>query len=339
MPRKPNTRAIFGTIIAMLFILPLMPFTFTRNSESAGFSSADLSASINGFAYTKIVNISPATPAANYQIRVNLNVSFDYAACQADGDDVRFYDTTGAPLSFWTEKWMNGGNSTIWVLVPVAGTTSIKMAYGNATIGSGSNGVSTFPLFDDFSSGSINTTRWGIETDIYSTVTVSGGRALVQSLTPSPSGSFLRLGFSDQDCGHGVTNSLSSSKDVVSSVGDLVTYNGVTTTTTDLNEDQVWLLMDYRWISGTSVIFSENETVKATHTTNIPTTSIPVSFLARCNYFGPGTNYAAILRSNMLFATGYAFRTVTYIHHLNWGNAEPYAIIDWVLVRKTAAVE
>ncbi|MEX2717612.1 MAG: DUF2341 domain-containing protein, partial [Candidatus Sigynarchaeota archaeon] len=66
-----------------------------------------------------MVNISPATPVADYTIRLDLNATFNYAACQPDGDDIRFFDNSNTPLSFWVEKWTSGGDSIIWVKIPV----------------------------------------------------------------------------------------------------------------------------------------------------------------------------------------------------------------------------
>ncbi|NMC06320.1 MAG: DUF2341 domain-containing protein, partial [Candidatus Lokiarchaeota archaeon] len=294
---------------------------------------------ITDFTHVKRINIQPATPTTDYQVRLDLTSNFNYALCQADGDDIRFFDESDTRLSFWIEKWTRGGDSIIWIKIPAAGTTSIKMAYGNATIGSGSNGVSTFPLFDDFSSGTVDTAQWMIEQDLYSSVGVASGIVHIQSLTPSPFGSFTKFGFSDASVVHGVANSLDGTYDVSNQLGDLTTNTGTTPTFTILGRNNTWLLTDYRWISGSNATFSENETVVGMHATNVPSVSIPVTFLARCNLAGPGYNYAGIIRSRTLFGPGYAFRSFTFLHHGDWGSVEPYLNVDWVLVRKTSAVE
>nr|MDO8084560.1 DUF2341 domain-containing protein [Candidatus Sigynarchaeum springense] len=294
---------------------------------------------ISDFSHIDQVSITPATPVTDYAIRLNLDSSFNYAACQADGDDIRFFDNSNAPLSFWIEKWTIGGDSILWIKIPAAGTESVQMAYGNATIGPGSNGEATFPLFDDFSATTINLMKWSVESDQYSSVSVTTGRVHVQSFTPNPFGSYTKFGFSDATSGHGIPNSLHSTNDVSNQLGDLVTYNGTTPTWTLLGDNLTWLLADYRWIDGSNAVFSENETIKGVHTTNVPDASIPVLFIARCFIAGPGTNYAGVLRSIATFGPGYALRTYAYLQHGDWLSLEPYIDVDWVFVRKCSSIE
>ncbi|MEX2680903.1 MAG: DUF2341 domain-containing protein [Candidatus Sigynarchaeota archaeon] len=287
-----------------------------------------------------MVNISPATPVADYTIRLDLNATFNYAACQPDGDDIRFFDNSNTPLSFWVEKWTSGGDSIIWVKIPVAGTTSIKMAYGNATIGAGSNGDATFPFFDDFSGASIDSAKWTVEVDAYSTATIVGGTVHLQSLTPSPWGSFTGLGFTDFIIKHGQSNGMDSNNSVYRCCDNLETRRTDLYTTTTIKKNITWILMDYKWISGSSAIFCENESVVASHATNVPTIALPVTYATRC--ISGTASYGALIRSKTTFAPGYAVRSKVYFQHDYRAIVpcmEPVVDVDWVFVRKCTSVE
>src|SRR6202022_2214342 len=100
-----------------------------------------------------------------YQVHVVLGASFDFPKTQANGADIRFTASDGLTgLPFWIESWNPAASSaSLWVKVPmidaVNGAT-LYMYYGNSTAVSASSGSSTFDFFDDFSSGSIDTTKW-----------------------------------------------------------------------------------------------------------------------------------------------------------------------------------
>ncbi|MBN2151541.1 MAG: DUF2341 domain-containing protein [Candidatus Lokiarchaeota archaeon] len=200
---------------------------------------------ISDFVNVKSVSISPATPVADYNVRLDLNATFDYAACQADGDDVQFFDDSDSPLPFWTEKWASGGDSIIWVKLPAAGTTSIKMAYGNATVGTGSDGEATFPLFDDFSGAAINASKWTVEQDAYSSVTIVSGEAHIQSLTPNPWGSYTGFGFGDWTLTHGAPNGMQYHNVVFRNPDLLVTRRADVDTDTESKKNMTDVLLDY----------------------------------------------------------------------------------------------
>nr|MDO8111816.1 DUF2341 domain-containing protein [Candidatus Sigynarchaeota archaeon] len=298
--------------------------------------------STNGYLYTKIVNISPATPFTDYALRLDINSTFNYGDCQADGDDIRFVDLSDAPLSFWTEKWTNGGDSIIWIKIPQAGTSSIKMLYGNDTIGSASNGEATFPLFDDFSGAIFNTSKWTAEGDNYSTTTVVSGMANLYSFAPSSCISFALAGICDGTMNHGVTYGAQWYNGVIRISEDLNSLENGTSTITKFKKNQTWILMDYQRINSSFSRFQENDTLIATHITNVPDISLPVTFMGRSVEYGPGYNYGAVLRSNSTFGPGYAMRSLTWIQYdfrLLPTSLPTIIYIDWVLVRKCAAVE
>ncbi len=90
----------------------------------------------NDWDYRREITISPATSSDYYWLRVPLSSSFNYSACQANGEDIRFRTTSGDELKFWQEKWNVGGESAFWVRIPDAGTDTIWMYYGNSSASS-----------------------------------------------------------------------------------------------------------------------------------------------------------------------------------------------------------
>ncbi|RLG14926.1 MAG: hypothetical protein DRN66_00605, partial [Candidatus Nanohalarchaeota archaeon] len=100
---------------------------------------------INGWQYMKPITLSPVTPEANYQVKIELTTSnFDYSRAKANGEDLRFYETNGTKLDYWIEKWNATGTSTIWVEVATNNTGTIYMYYGNPSASSESDVNSTF---------------------------------------------------------------------------------------------------------------------------------------------------------------------------------------------------
>lgn len=94
------------------------------------------------------IDISPATPEADWRLRVTINSSnFDYSLCNIDGSDIRFSDTSNNPLSYWIEAWNPLGNSYIWVNIPTISTSTIWMWAGDESSVSESNYSTTLQYF------------------------------------------------------------------------------------------------------------------------------------------------------------------------------------------------
>ncbi|MFZ5391908.1 MAG: DUF2341 domain-containing protein [Patescibacteria group bacterium] len=104
-----------------------------------------------GWLQTRTVKIDPATPLADYQVRVELTpTTFDYDNTKSDGSDIKFYDDNDNKLEYWTEEWNNRGTSVFWVKVPVGETEKIYLYYGNYSGTNESN-------YDDVFSKNYNT--------------------------------------------------------------------------------------------------------------------------------------------------------------------------------------
>jgi PKD repeat protein len=83
--------------------------------------------------------------------------------CLADYGDIRFVASDNTTeLSYWMEA--NAGSyADFWVKIPsIVSDSSIYIYYGNSSATTTSNGDDTFVFFDDFSSGSVDSSKWTI---------------------------------------------------------------------------------------------------------------------------------------------------------------------------------
>ena len=99
------------------------------------------------------IDLATASPADNHVVGVTLTEGvdgFNHANAQANGEDVRFYDSAGNALDYYIDYWNNGGESQVWVEVASSGTDQIHLYYGNSSAAAQSDGYATFPFFDDF---------------------------------------------------------------------------------------------------------------------------------------------------------------------------------------------
>ena len=102
----------------------------------------------------------------DFQVKVVVDTSSLISAgkMQSDCDDIRFTDSDGVtPINFWVEGPLNSPSTVIWVEVPhipASSTKTIYMYYGNAYASSASDGDATFVFFDDFSSGTLDASKW-----------------------------------------------------------------------------------------------------------------------------------------------------------------------------------
>ena len=92
----------------------------------------------------------------DYQVKVSLPSTFDFAHTQSNGNDIRFTGSDGVTLlSYWIESYNPAAQTgTIWVDVPTltADTvTTVYMYYDNPNAAAASSGSATFPFFSNFS--------------------------------------------------------------------------------------------------------------------------------------------------------------------------------------------
>ncbi|MFX0016634.1 MAG: DUF2341 domain-containing protein [Candidatus Hermodarchaeota archaeon] len=300
--------------------------------------------------HVSLIRVDPATPEADYQIKVNLNPNnFDYSLANFDGRDLRFYDIYTNPLSYWIETWNPTGVSMIWVKIPSPGTSSLYMYYGNPSASSESDGDDTFIFFDDFEGSTVNTSKWITDNDQYSSTIVSGGVLTVTTyiddvnernggavigfndfyLTkpPAPYNAYTNnsINFGSLGRGHQIQTKAATAS--------LVVDNALAMRT--------WDTRDIRWISDSLVQYN-NGTSIITHTnsTCIPDMPLGIRILTHATYYGPGWGCSGAVRSvDTVGSVGRALRARTYHDCAYDGLAPPSIQVDWVFVRKCVEQE
>jgi hypothetical protein len=158
--------------------------------------NADGESWLTGWGYRKshLLVHSSVAAGTNYQFNINVynTTGSDSGAnvylgskCQANFGDVRFTSHDGNTLlDYWIEGYY-ATYASFWV--EVADTLSgvdatIYIYYGNSTVSTTSNGDNTFNFFDDFSSASINGTKWGVT---YGSPAQSGGILTIAGVSTS----------------------------------------------------------------------------------------------------------------------------------------------------------
>lgn len=126
-------------------------FTLSRIDSVCGGSEFDR--------YSNVTIGSLGTLKTDFNIL--LNVSYD-ADMQSDFDDICFEDLSGVKIPHFKLNLTNGVNASIDIRtdLPASGGATISMFYGNATVSDMSDGNNTYPLFDHFTEGSLNATKW-----------------------------------------------------------------------------------------------------------------------------------------------------------------------------------
>ncbi len=158
-------------------------------SDSSGDSASLAVAIINsngngldGTSYKQTITINNTTSSVtltNYQLELNINTQalIQEGEMQSSCADIRFQDSLGNNLSYWLQPGTCYSSDTIIFVnvptIPASSDTTIYMYYGSPSATSQSDGSTTFPFFDNFSSSVLNSSVW----------TSSGGSSCY-SITP-----------------------------------------------------------------------------------------------------------------------------------------------------------
>jgi hypothetical protein len=279
--------------------------------------------------FTKSISLSPSTPTAtlNYPVKVLLPSS------PANSNGLRFFLTTGTECDYWIESWVVGSTSTIWVEAFTAGTTAMVLYYGLGLPG-GSNGDATFPLFDDFLGTTVDSRKWNVETDAYSTVTVSGGQVDVKSQASSNTAIGAYSGLSNFYIAHasGTAPTVTNATTYGGGNNLRTVRSGTTTQKTDTHA-AAWYTFDVCRTSSTSAKFYKNNALLFTITTNVPTGTLSAKLASTVKY--SNKYYAGVLSSAATFGVGYAVRMRAYHVISVYGDVK----CDWIFVRPCLATE
>ena len=116
---------------------------------------------------------------ADYQVKITLDNTFDFANAKSDGSDLRVTASDGTTaVPFWIESWDSVGHSaSIWVklaTIPLEGV-SIFLYYGNPAATELSNGGAVFSFFDGFSGTALDTSKWTIKSGTPPVATFANG--------------------------------------------------------------------------------------------------------------------------------------------------------------------
>lgn len=130
-------------------------------------------ASMGAWDYRKEITLNnTGAELTDYQVMFTVNRSagsdsgftvYLDGKCEEDYDDIRFTTGENTLCDYWIES-SSSSTAIVWVEVPTitAGNTQLYLYYGNPSATSFSNGDATFPIFDDFSGTTLNTTTWSV---------------------------------------------------------------------------------------------------------------------------------------------------------------------------------
>jgi hypothetical protein len=109
---------------------------------------------LQGFKYRVPINISnTVSNQSNYAVNIMLPYN---GHMQKNLSDIRFTKDDGVTkLNYWVDQYNYTNKSSFWVNVDALpkGNSKIYLYYGNSTVVSESNGLSTFDFYEDFDDG------------------------------------------------------------------------------------------------------------------------------------------------------------------------------------------
>jgi len=266
---------------------------------------------LTGWSYRKSHIINNATGAGTlYQVPIIVinasntdsgNITYINNKTRTDFGDVRFTDDDGTTLlDYWMETLNTGINATFWVEVAdslESANQTIYVYYGKADATTTSNGDNTFLFFDDFPGTSLDLAKW----DIVSGTPVVASSICTLDLTDMISGDvayaigkrfkarskYANLYYEEFLSGYyDDSNMIAMGRDDAVPYHYSRTYNAGTHTTLDIGDGSgAYHLHEFTWKSG-EVKFYRDGTLKATHTTNIPTNNLKPRFHAAAGQTG-----------------------------------------------------
>jgi hypothetical protein len=124
--------------------------------------------------YRQLITLTNnVTAQTDYPVR--MIVSYQ-PGMQADFDDLRFTNNSGAKLNYWVHEKTDSVEAEVWVKVDNLnlGNTTIYMYFGNEEASSESDGDNTFMFFDGFDGSALDPAKW-TEVDPDGSISVTGG--------------------------------------------------------------------------------------------------------------------------------------------------------------------
>jgi hypothetical protein len=313
----------------------------------------------DSYPYRKEINLTNThgSSLTDYQVPINvtyeLNMSFDFSNGTFCDDD----DTT--VLNFWIEKKVDNSWAYTWVKVPqLDATDKVYYYYGDVNTTSLSNPNKTFELFDDFNI--LNTTTWESYsstcvnwinsgelwldcpksvtdkwTTINSTIKFSPNHSVIIYGIPN---NMSTLSHSHTEGGFGSPQQQAIAPFTTNAIGwntyqegnnRTVTSKAGTNTFTNTNMQMgnPNKRYEFKW-NDTSAEFWYEWNLNQTHTTNIPTVSLPIGFrTATESGGGTPTDEAFGSRIDWLFVRNYIYPEPTFLM-----GSEEICTPNWLVV-------
>jgi len=258
---------------------------------------------LSGWQYRKSHEIEGSSAGAqtNYQVKIIVHKGAGTDSgehvycnnhCRDDFGDIRFTKSDGTTeLDYWLESYTSGDKATFWVEVDSIPASpdkaTIYIYYGKSDATTTSNGEATFLLFDHFEETSLDSNKWeGITGD----VTVEDSVVRLQDLNTGTLARFYSINswqynvafrcrarflYVNNYGGFGFSTPTSPWDRVYFNLADYdelksETNNEGTKTLNYLEEPSTsWKIYEATWTSSKAKFYID-ETLKATHTTNIP---------------------------------------------------------------------
>lgn len=344
---------VFGIFIFVILVFQICTFaiqnidsgdSFVKNIKFGGTTNhAKISKVQSYWAYTSQIYLSTGTPMNDYQVKVILTTSnFDYSKANVNGNDIRFVDTPGGNnYNYWIQNWNATGTSIIWVEVTTAGTTTFYMIYGNPAATSQSNGDNTFIFFDDFSGPTLNTAKWGFDSDIYANYSFYQGNLAMRADTPMDNFQNTGIGFSNLTLYHDATPGYYNPEGAITGATTFSTIhlNSNTGSWWVVTNVGQWSTAEIQWISS-SLVKYVNVTNTISSTTNIPYNNQRLSISA---FEGDnGWWYGTQVFSHALFGQGDAvgfnfYSNATYNSTITY--LPSFSLTNWIYVRHISSTD
>ncbi|HQA33935.1 MAG TPA: DUF2341 domain-containing protein [Casimicrobium huifangae] len=289
-----------------------------------------------GWAHKATLRVEPATPMADYQVKLTLNrATFDYSKAKPDGSDLRVY-AGATELPYWIETWDSAGTSTLWVKVAAANTASLHLYFGNAAATAVSDGAATFELFDDFTS----LAAWTLRTQATGTAVQAtvDGRSVAQLTSPDLSnGSVLTRPFASSGTA-GYVIETRAQRPTPGSDGILVAFtdNSLNASYSDLPDNGYIGYLFRHGNSRSGLIRMVNAGAAGSGEWSIVDSGVADQWYVGGLRWSGDTLTSERDRQTVVSAPGQAFSALTHLHISTLASVWNF---DWVLVRKGAVVD
>lgn len=184
--KQKNKILYYATLTILILAVPLALITlFNPTGAKAAWYD-------DSFAYRQRVDITNAGSAqTNFQIAITMDTATLITAgkMQPSCNDIRVVNIDGTLFTHWIDSGSCNTSSTkIWIKMPSISTTgnTVYVYYGNPSAINIEDGNKVFDLFDDFSSSTLDTSKWTVQTTGAGTSSQSGGK-ITLSITNSVS--------------------------------------------------------------------------------------------------------------------------------------------------------